>query len=101
MDTAAIRAVSSTLFNNDKFIEVIGALATWDRPMFTTQEIATKVGINHGLAKKVIDRLEALDVIKAHERLGGTRGALPFELQPSPTWDALVSLAYAVTTVGT
>jgi len=100
MDRDATRTVSATLFNNDKLVEVVLAIARWDGPAFTIQEIATKVAINHDLAKKVVNRLEAVDMLKRQPRLGGRRGALPFEVQGGRAWDALVRLAEAIAAGG-
>jgi predicted transcriptional regulator len=92
MERSDVRAVSSMIFNNDKFIEVVDALAAWDRPAVTAQEVARDLGINHDLVKKVLNRLEAAGLLKRQERIGGRRGVLPFEIQQGPVWDALTRL---------
>jgi predicted transcriptional regulator len=88
-----MRCLSSLIFNNDKFVEVVLALAGWDAPTVTTQQLARQLRINHDLVKKVLTRLAAANLVKTQERVGGKRGALPYEIQPQPAWDALVDLA--------
>lgn len=95
MDRAATRTFSSRIFNNDKFIEVVLVLDRWDRPTFTAQEVARELSVNHDLVKKVLNRLEDAGLIKRQERLGGTRGALPYQVQPGPIWASLVAFAKA------
>lgn len=88
-----MRELSSAIFNNDKFVEVVLALDQWDGPTVTAQQLATQLRINHDLVKKVLNRLEIANIVKTRERIGGSRGALPYEIQPQPAWDALVALA--------
>lgn len=87
------RDLSAAIFNNDKFAEVVVALASWDGPTVTAQQLARQLAVNHDLVKKVLVRLEAASLVKTQSRVGGRRGALPHEIQRGPTWDALVALA--------
>lgn len=91
-----MRDVSSAIFNNDKFVEVVLALARWVGPTVTAQELASQLRISHDLVKKVLIRLGAASLVKTRERVGGRRGALPYEIQRGPEWGALVALAGAL-----
>jgi hypothetical protein len=93
MSQADTRDLSSAIFNNDKFVEVVLALARWDGPGVTAQQLARQLFVNHDLVKKVLVRLTAANFVKPQERVGGKRGALPYEIQPGPAWTALVALA--------
>lgn len=89
------RRISAAIFNNDKLIEVVLALDS-DGPQATAQQIARRLVINHDLVKKVLVRLEAAGLVKEMPRVGGRRGALPYEVQAGDEWRALLSLCRAL-----
>ena len=93
--TAETRRLSASLFNNDKFTEVVLA---FDREggTATAQQLARSVGITHDLVKKVLVRLTDAGFVKALPRIGGSRGVLPYEKQAGPEWEALVRLCALV-----
>ncbi len=92
--TAEARRLSSSLFNNDKFAEVVWVL---DREeVATAQQVARTIGVTHDLAKAVLVRLEAAGLVKAQQRIGGTRGPLPYKVQRGAEWRALVALCELV-----
>lgn len=89
----AARQRSSAVFGNDKVMEVVLALHRWPGPAVTAQELARATNINHDLVKRVLTRLELVSVVKPLDRIGGTRGPLPYEVLPGATWSALVELS--------
>lgn len=90
MERAETRRTSSAVFGNDKFIEVVLSLAP--EPHATAQQLVDRTGINHDLVKKVLVRLESAGMVKAQARIGGVRGALPYDVQDGPEWSALLAL---------
>ncbi|RZS91152.1 hypothetical protein EV189_0386 [Motilibacter rhizosphaerae] len=91
-----VREVSSALFNNDKMIEVVLELDRWRGVGVTTRELARTIGIADDLVKKVILRLLDAGLVKQLNRVGGRRGPLPYEVQETAAWRALVDLATAL-----
>lgn len=89
--SAATRRRSADVFGNDKWIEVVGALNEMSGTPIA-QEIARRLGINHDLVMKVLTRLESGQMVKRLPRSGGRRGPVPWEVQPSPIWHAMVDL---------
>lgn len=96
MNQADIRDLSSSVFNNGKFVEVVLALDRWGESTVTAQQLATQLRLNHDLVKKVLVRLSSASLVKSQERIGGKRGALPYEVQRGLEWNALVALATAL-----
>jgi ribosomal protein S25 len=90
------RARSATIFNNDKFVEVVLALERERPAVVTAQQLAHAIGINHDLVTKVLRRLHEEELVKQRDRIGGRRGALPYEVQDGEEWQALVGLARAL-----
>lgn len=90
MRSAATRRMSSAVFGNDKFVEIVLALASGSHA--TAQQLVDKTGINHDLVKRVLVRLESAGMVKAQARIGGVRGTLPYDVQDSPEWRALLAL---------
>lgn len=101
MNQADIRDLSSSVFNNGKFVEVVLALDRWGESTVTAQQLATQLRLNHDLVKKVLVRLSSASLVKSQERIGGKRGALPYEVQRGLEWNALVALATALAGEGT
>jgi predicted ArsR family transcriptional regulator len=92
--TAEARRLSALLFNNEKFAEVVGIL---DRDgVATAQEVARAIGVTHDLAKIVLVRLGEAGLVKTLPRIGGSRGALPYEIQRGDRWQALAALCKLV-----
>src|SRR5437879_3753827 len=89
------RDLSAAIFNNDKFVEVVLALDS-ENVAASCQEIADRVGINHGLARKVLVRLQAAELVKPLPRIGGRRGVVPWEVQRGPEWAVLVAVCHAL-----
>jgi hypothetical protein len=89
--TAETRRLSAALFGNDKFAEVVVALETLGRTA-TAQEIANEIRVGHDLVRKVLLRLSDAHLVKARERIGGRRGALPYEVTSNPEWGVLVNM---------
>lgn len=89
--TSEARRLSASVFNNEKFAEVVLALQA-EGGQATAQQVAQAVGISHDLAKKVLVRLTDAGLLKALPRVGGCRGILPYEVQSGPEWDALDAL---------
>lgn len=90
---AATRALSATLFGNEKMAEVIVMLAA--RSPATTQEISDATGIKYPLARDVLIRLEKGGVLTS-VRTGGSRSPLLYEPVSEPYWQAAVALARIV-----
>jgi DNA-binding transcriptional ArsR family regulator len=88
--SAEARRLSSSLFNNDKLADVVGVLDV--EGTATAQEIARAIGVTHDLVKAVLVRLGEAGLVKALPRIGGTRGALPYEVQRGDEWRALAAL---------
>lgn len=89
------RRMSAAVFNNGKFVDVVLVLDS-EGPHATAQQIARRAGINHDLAKKVLVRLQDAGLVKGLARVGGSRGALPYEVQPGECWQSLVTLCRAL-----
>jgi predicted ArsR family transcriptional regulator len=90
---AATRALSATLFGNEKMAEVIFVLAT-ESPA-TAQEISKKTGISYPLARDVLLRLQKGGLLTS-ARTGGSRSPLLYDPVDEAYWHAAVALARAI-----
>lgn len=92
------RDVASAIFQNQRFAEVVLVLDQEPMPQ-TAQQIARALGVNHDIAKKVLVRLERARLVKPTDRTtGGSRGALPYQVEPGEEWRDLVQLCRRIST---
>lgn len=95
MTRMTTREVSAALFGNEKMAEVVVALAA-ESGLATAQQVATRLRINHDLARKVLLRLVTAGVVRALPKEGGRRSAQYYEPVQGTAWDALLALATVV-----
>jgi hypothetical protein len=89
----ARRQISSSLFNNIYFADVvlqIAALATTPDEFVTTRKIASACGLADSVVRTVV-RLEAAEMLRRLPRMGGPRSEQNFARSISAQWDGLVA----------
>lgn len=87
------RALSATLFGNEKMAEVLLALAA-ESPA-TAKGISDKTGISYPLVRDVLQRLQKGGMLTS-ARTGGSRSSLLYDPADSDYWHAAVALARAI-----
>ena len=95
MNQEGSRGVSTAVFNNSRWIDVVLALDAWTGTPIT-QQLANDLNVMPDLVKKVLVRLEAAHLAKPLPREGGARGPVPWEVQRGPEWSALVEVCAAL-----
>jgi predicted ArsR family transcriptional regulator len=82
----------SALFNNRYLVSVVQAIAAQGEEPFTTRQLARACDIPDNLVRPVLNRLLAAGMVSEHERRGGARGELRFQLSRQLGWNELVAL---------
>ena len=96
----ARRQISSSLFNNIYFADVvlqIAALAATPDEFVTTRKIASACGLGDSVVRTVVVRLEAAEMLRRLPRMGGPRSEQNFARSVSAQWDGLVALCRTLT----
>jgi hypothetical protein len=86
-----IRDRSSAAFGNEKFIEIVIALASTPSGSATASQLETMTGIRHPMITPVLNRLIAAEMLLALPQ-AYRRAQQYYEVQACPSWDALVRL---------
>lgn len=91
----ARRRLSSSLFNNMYFADVvlqIATLAPTRGGFVTTRKLAAACGLGDSVVRTVVVRLEAAKMLRRLPRMSGPRSEQNFSLPTSNKWDNLVAL---------
>jgi hypothetical protein len=91
----ARRSLSSSLFNNTYFADVvlqIAALAPTPGEFVTTRKIASACGLGDSVVRTVVVRLEAAEMLHRLPRMSGPRSEQNFSRSTSNGWNGLVDL---------
>lgn len=95
MSSPSSRAVSAALFGNEKFAEVIVALAA-EEGAATAQQLSKSTGIDHSMVRSVLLRAATAGIVDALPRTGGSRSAQYYQPVASELWSTTTALAHAV-----
>lgn len=93
MGVQRVRRVSAKIFGNEKFVEVVCALAAQGCCAATAQMICKQTGIDHPMVRDVLVRLAEAGVATPLPRVS-SRAPLYYEVEPNdPVWLAIKALA--------
>ncbi len=95
MSTTSLRLASAKIFGNEKFAEVVRALAA-ESNIATAQQLAKRTQIDHSMVRDVLVRLTEAGVITPLPR--ATSRAMQYYEAPADAsiWVTLVRLAMAL-----
>lgn len=100
----ARRRLSSSLFNNTYFADVvltIADLAAEPDAFVTTRRIASACGAGDSVVRTVVVRLESSGLLQRLPRMGGRRSEQNYARSTGGEWNRLVALCRSLATAST
>ena len=94
MNSQSTREVSASLFGNEKFVEVVLALAG-QHGAATAQQLSKLTGVDHSMVRSVLVRAVAAGAVDTLPRQGGARSPQYYQPTDTDLWTATVALAQA------
>jgi len=95
MSDQSPRPLSAALFGNEKFAEVVVALAG-QRGAATAQQLSKLTRIDHSLVRNVLLRAVAAKIVEPLPRTGGARSEQYYQPSTGELWNATCALARIV-----
>jgi DNA-binding IclR family transcriptional regulator len=89
------RELSAAVFGNEKFAEVLRALAQQGGAA-TAQQLSKQIRVDHSMVRSVLLRAVAAGVVETLPRTGGSRSAQYYQPTDTELWRATLALAEAV-----
>jgi hypothetical protein len=87
------RRVSSAAFGAEKFVEIVLAFAAERPGAVPLKDLAERTGVPRNLLNPVLARLVEMGALRQLPRIGGSRGAVHYDVADDGVWAGVLELA--------